>query len=81
MTSEQKPSVFRRILIAPIVWPIRFYRRYISPAFAPHCRFTPSCSEYALLALKKYGLFKGLAKAIWRVLRCNPWGGHGHDPP
>lgn len=67
-----------------IVWvlllPIVFYQRYISPFTPPACRFTPTCSEYAKQALKKHGPIKGLALAIWRVLRCNPWGGSGYDP-
>ena len=67
-----------------IVWvlllPIVFYQRCISPFPPPACRFTPTCSEYAKQALKKHGPIKGLALAIWRVLRCNPWGGSGYDP-
>lgn len=67
-----------------IVWvlllPIVFYQRCISPFTPPACRFTPTCSEYAKQALKKHGPIKGLALAIWRVLRCNPWGGSGYDP-
>ncbi len=73
--------VLRRVLIAPLVGLLWLYRRFISPLFPPMCRFEPSCSEYAVLALRKYGLAKGLVKAVWRVLRCNPWGGSGHDPP
>ena len=67
-----------------VVWilliPIFFYQRCISPFTPPSCRFTPTCSEYARQALKKYGPIKGLALAIWRILRCNPWGGSGYDP-
>ena len=73
--------VLRRVLISPFVGLLWLYRRFLSPLFPPMCRFEPSCSEYAVLALRKYGLLKGLAKAVWRVLRCNPWGGSGHDPP
>jgi putative membrane protein insertion efficiency factor len=46
----------------------------------PSCRFTPTCSEYARQAIIKHGPFKGLYLAIWRILRCNPWGGSGYDP-
>ncbi|WP_084607785.1 membrane protein insertion efficiency factor YidD [Prevotella dentasini] len=46
----------------------------------PSCRFTPTCSEYARQALLKHGPIKGLALAVWRILRCNPWGGSGYDP-
>lgn len=60
--------------------PILFYRKFISPLKPPCCRFTPTCSQYAIEALRKHGPFKGLALAIWRILRCNPWGGSGYDP-
>ncbi len=63
-----------------IIQPIRFYQRYISPLTPPTCRFTPSCSNYAIQAIRKHGPFKGLALAVWRILRCNPWGGSGYDP-
>ncbi len=73
-----------RALSTSIVWllsqPIHFYRRYLSPLKPPCCRFTPTCSQYALEALRKHGPVKGLALAVWRVLRCNPWGGSGYDP-
>ncbi len=60
--------------------PIVFYQTCISPFTPPACRFTPTCSEYAKQALKKHGPVKGLALAVWRILRCNPWGGSGYDP-
>ena len=63
-----------------LIQPIRFYQRYISPLTPPTCRFTPSCSTYAIQAIRKHGPFKGLALAVWRILRCNPWGGSGYDP-
>lgn len=63
-----------------LVLPIRFYQLYISPLLGPSCRFTPTCSEYARQALLKHGPFKGLWLAVWRILRCNPWGGSGYDP-
>lgn len=59
---------------------ITFYRRYISPMTPPSCRFQPSCSEYAYEAVSKYGILKGGRLAVWRILRCNPWGGSGWDP-
>ncbi|MFI3287437.1 MAG: membrane protein insertion efficiency factor YidD [Rikenellaceae bacterium] len=68
------------MLIYPFWLLVRFYQLCISPYTPSACRFTPTCSQYAIDALKKYGLIKGLAKTIWRLLRCNPWGGHGHDP-
>ena len=63
-----------------LIQPIRFYQRYISPLTPPTCRFTPTCSNYAIQAIRKHGPFKGLALAVWRILRCNPWGGSGYDP-
>lgn len=69
-------SLIARLLIAPI----RFYQRYISPLTPPACRFTPTCSQYAIEALRTHGPIKGLILATWRILRCNPWGGHGYDP-
>jgi len=60
---------------------IEFYRRFISPLTPPSCRFYPTCSEYAVLAIKKYGPFKGSLKAILRILRCNPFSKGGIDMP
>lgn len=64
----------------PFVAFIKLYQWTISPLLGPKCRFTPSCSYYALEALKKYGLFKGTWLAAKRISRCHPWGGHGYDP-
>ena len=60
---------------------VRAYQKWISPLFGAHCRFYPTCSQYAILAVKKYGFFKGFLKAIWRILRCNPWNPGGIDYP
>nr|WP_295441689.1 membrane protein insertion efficiency factor YidD [uncultured Prevotella sp.] len=68
------------VLTLLLVLPIRFYQKCITPYTPPSCRFTPTCSEYARQAILKHGPFKGLALAIWRILRCNPWGGSGYDP-
>lgn len=59
---------------------IRFYQTCISPMFPPVCRYTPTCSQYAIEALQKYGPLKGSWLAIKRILRCHPWGGSGYDP-
>jgi uncharacterized protein len=59
---------------------IRLYQRTISQVLPPSCRFVPSCSEYGYEAIARYGIIRGGAMAIWRILRCNPWGGHGYDP-
>lgn len=73
-------QAIRKLFIWLLLLPIRFYRRYLSPLLPPSCRFTPTCSQYAMEAIKKHGPIKGLALAIWRILRCNPWGGSGYDP-
>lgn len=59
---------------------LKFYRKYISPLKPPTCRFTPTCSEYAIEAIEKYGAKKGGFLAIKRVLRCNPFFPGGNDP-
>ncbi len=59
---------------------LRGYKRYISPHLGHHCRFTPTCSEYARQALEIHGLCKGLALTLWRLARCNPFGRFGYDP-
>ncbi|MGE5797239.1 MAG: membrane protein insertion efficiency factor YidD [Ignavibacteria bacterium] len=59
---------------------IKFYQMIISPLFPSVCRFTPSCSEYAIQAYNKYGVFKGTVKTVWRILRCNPFSKGGYDP-
>lgn len=60
--------------------PILFYRSCISPLTPPSCRFTPTCSQYALEALRRHGAIKGSWLTIKRLLRCHPWGGSGYDP-
>ncbi len=77
-------SALRRLLAWPklaLIGLVRFYQLAISPHFPSSCRFTPTCSQYAILALRKYGAVRGTVLAVWRILRCNPWGGHGYDPP
>ncbi|MDO4877812.1 MAG: membrane protein insertion efficiency factor YidD [Neisseria sp.] len=59
---------------------IEFYRYCISPLIPPRCRYTPTCSQYALDAVQKYGALKGGLLAVRRIARCHPWGGSGHDP-
>ena len=60
--------------------PIRFYRRVISPAMPRRCKYHPSCSAYALQAIRTYGILRGVVLAGWRLLRCNPWSHGGFDP-
>lgn len=59
---------------------IRFYQRWISPLLPPSCRYVPTCSEYGHDAIERYGLLGGGARALWRLLRCNPFGKGGFDP-
>jgi len=60
---------------------IRAYQLILSPHLPPTCRYTPTCSAYGMQALKEYGAIKGTLMTVWRILRCNPWGSHGYDPP
>ncbi len=62
------------------ILPIRLYQRLISPLMPPACRYTPSCSEYAAQAIERHGVVRGMLKGAWRIMRCNPFGGSGHDP-
>ena len=64
----------RKLLTAPI----KGYQKWISPMFAPRCKYYPSCSSYAITAIESYGL-KGIAMSTWRLLRCNPWSHGGVD--
>ena len=58
--------------------PIKFYQKWMSPMFAPRCKYYPSCSSYAVSAIENYGL-KGIAMSLWRLVRCNPWSHGGVD--
>jgi uncharacterized protein len=69
-----------QILSFPFILLIKIYQWIISPLLGPKCRYTPTCSQYGIEALKKYGLFKGSWLTIKRIARCHPWGGHGYDP-
>ena len=71
-------------LLQPHRWLIalvRGYQLFVSPMTRPSCRFVPTCSEYSIEALRKYGLVRGLAKSLWRVARCHPFHPGGYDPP
>jgi putative membrane protein insertion efficiency factor len=73
-------KTFLKIIALPFMAAIKIYQWLISPWLGPKCRFQPTCSHYALEALRKYGLFKGLWLTVRRISRCHPWGGHGYDP-
>ncbi|MEA2331105.1 MAG: uncharacterized protein QOH58_1243 [Thermoleophilaceae bacterium] len=68
-------SALRTILVSPI----RLYQRTISPALPARCKYHPSCSEYAVQAVRRYGILRGVVLAGWRLLRCNPWSHGGVD--
>ena len=60
---------------------VRCYQIFLSPLLGRQCRFTPTCSEYFILAVKKYGALRGSARGLWRICRCNPFHPGGDDPP
>lgn len=68
------------MVVLPFILLIRFYQYVISPAMGPKCRYTPSCSQYAVTALQKHGIFKGGWLAMKRISSCRPGGGEGYDP-
>ena len=68
-------TALRAIAIAPV----RFYQRAISPALPQRCRYHPTCSHYAIDAIRRYGILRGSVLAAWRLLRCNPWSHGGVD--
>ncbi len=68
-----------------VSWAIRLavwsYRAALAPLLGGHCRYVPTCSQYLLEAVEKYGPWRGLWKGVWRIARCHPWGPSGFDPP
>lgn len=66
----------RRAVIAPVI----AYQRFVSPALPRRCKYEPTCSAYAVGAIRRYGILRGLVLAGWRLLRCNPWSHGGYDP-
>ncbi len=66
----------RKLLIVPI----RLYQWLISPLLGSNCRYTPSCSEYSIQAIERFGVLRGSWLSLRRLGRCHPWGSHGHDP-
>lgn len=69
-----------RFLRSLVIAPIRGYQRFISPALPRSCKYEPTCSQYAVEAVRTEGVLKGLVLASWRILRCNPWSHGGYDP-
>lgn len=70
----------KKVLSAILIFPIRFYQYAISPMLGANCRYSPTCSAYAVEAIKEWGPLKGLWMGIKRFSSCHPWGGHGYDP-
>ena len=66
----------KRILIRMIRW----YQRYLSPGLGASCKYLPTCSQYAIEAIERYGAVKGSLMAFWRIMRCNPFSRGGYDP-
>lgn len=76
-------KIFKKLsdaIAAILILLVRSYQLIISPWLPPSCRFTPTCSQYSIEALRKYGPFKGCWLTLKRLLRCHPWGGSGYDP-
>ena len=76
MSDNRRKNIFEALAVSVIV----MYRKMLSPLFPPSCIYTPTCSEYAETAIRRYGLFKGLRLAIRRILRCHPFRKGGYDP-
>ena len=70
-------TVLRELALAPV----KLYRLAVSPFLAPRCKYHPSCSQYAIEAVRMHGVARGTVLAGWRLLRCNPWSHGGFDPP
>nr|WP_319400635.1 membrane protein insertion efficiency factor YidD [uncultured Carboxylicivirga sp.] len=73
-------KLFRDGIVTLLIIPVKLYQWFLSPWLGASCRYTPTCSAYTIEALKKHGPIKGLWLSVKRILSCNPWGGHGHDP-
>ena len=73
-------NALSKVLAWPLIQLVRLYRLAISPWFGANCRFDPTCSQYAIEALQRHGVFKGMWLAVRRIGRCYPWGGSGYDP-
>jgi uncharacterized protein len=74
------PAGWSRIVRLIATAPIVVYQRVVSPAIPRRCKYEPTCSRYALEAIREYGILRGLVLAGWRLLRCNPWSHGGYDP-
>jgi uncharacterized protein len=68
------------VLATIVLAPVRLYQRFISPALPARCKYHPTCSAYAVEAVREYGVLRGTVLAAWRLARCNPWSNGGYDP-
>jgi putative membrane protein insertion efficiency factor len=73
-------KIISKAVVFPLIILVRIYQWIISPLLPPVCRFQPTCSHYMIESLKIWGPIKGTYLGIRRIMRCHPWGGHGHDP-
>lgn len=73
-------KIIKKVISFPFIFLIKLYQWFISPLTPATCRYTPTCSHYAIEALQEWGIFKGSWLAIKRISSCHPWGGSGHDP-
>jgi putative membrane protein insertion efficiency factor len=78
--SPHRTSRFAQLARTVAVAPITVYQRVISPAIPRRCKYEPTCSRYAIGAIREYGILRGTVLAAWRLLRCNPWSYGGYDP-
>ena len=72
--------ILKKIILYPLLYLIKIYQLMISPLLKNNCRYLPTCSEYTIESLKKYGLYKGLILSVKRILKCHPFGGYCFDP-
>ena len=72
--------MINKIITHPIIVIIKFYQFFISPILGQNCRYLPTCSEYSIQSIKKFGIFKGTFLSLKRISKCHPWGNHGYDP-
>ena len=81
--TEELPDETPRVSLLGIVCiaAVRLYQKTLSPLIGQQCRFRPTCSHYMIGAIRKYGALRGVPRGLWRIVRCNPWGGAGIDPP
>ena len=72
--------MLNKIITNHIIMFIKFYQFLISPILGQNCRYLPTCSEYSIQSIKKFGIFKGIFLSLRRISKCHPWGNHGYDP-